>query len=65
MEYVIFGLLAYFIVGVGLLLRELLLYPETEADLHDLIGASIVCVVLWPFFVVWCLREWWAKRGDR
>ena len=64
MEIVLYCIAAYFIVGVAILLRELLLYPEVEADLHDLVGASIVCVVLWPFFVVWCIREWWAERDD-
>lgn len=65
MELVIFCIFAYFIIGVGLLLRELLLYPEMEADLHELLSASLVCVVLWPFFVVWCIREWWADRNGR
>lgn len=65
MELAIFCVLFYLCIGVAVLVRELLLYPEAEADLHDLISASIVCVVLWPFFVVWCIREWWRERGDR
>lgn len=62
MELAIVCVLAYLAVGVAILLRELLLYPEAEENLHDLISASLVCVVLWPFFVVWCIREWWADR---
>jgi len=65
MAIVITCVLTYFVIGVAILVRELLLYPEAEEDLHTLLSASLVCVVLWPFFVVWCVREWWAERSDR
>ena len=65
MTYILCGLLAYFCIGLAILVRELYLYPDEEADLHDLISASLVCVVLWPYFVVWCIREWWRERGER
>lgn len=65
MELIITCILLYFCIGVVLLLRELYLYPDDEADLRDLVSASIVCVALWPWFTIWCIREWWRERGDR
>jgi hypothetical protein len=62
MELVIICVLAYFCIGAAILLRELYLYPEDEADLSDLVSASLVCVMLWPFFLIWLLREWWCDR---
>ena len=63
MELVIFCVLAYLVIGAAILLREVALYPDATGDRQELIGAVIVCIVLWPFFVVWCLREWWAERN--
>lgn len=62
MELVIIGVLTYLCIGAAILVRELYLYPDCEASLRDLIGASLIAIVLWPFFVVWCIREWWRER---